>query len=151
MMKLIDYTKTKKIVASMFVLTSCLVVTACQHSGSYDLPAEHIPEPAGTRHNVLFSMQATKGEQYKYLLDKSSWYGTSTSLSPDGQHQVEWMVSQLDKNPYTVYVEPSGNHRIDETRRMALIEYFDLQGLGDAENFVIVSAYPFESVRADQE
>lgn len=151
MMKLTDYTKTKKIITSMFVLTSCLVVTACQHSGSYDLPAEHIPEPAGTRQNVLFSMQATKAEQYKYLLDRSSWYGSSTSLSPDGQHQVEWMVGQLDKNPYTVYVEPSGIHQVDKQRREALVEYFDLQGHGDADNFVIVSAHPFDTVKVEQE
>ena len=150
MMNINTPSKPNKVFASLFVVFSCIVMSACQHSGSYDLPAEYIPEPAGTRQNVAFSMQATKGEQFKYLLGNGSWYADSISLSPEGQNQVEWMVENLDTNPYTVFVEPSGDHDIDENRREALIEYFDLQGIEDSENFVVVSAHPFKSDRVEE-
>lgn len=121
------------------VLGAGALLTGCQHSGSYDLPHGQIPYPAGTSQSVAFNMQASKGESTKYILYSNRFISNTTYLSPKGQAQVEWMVENIANNPYPVIIEPSGNPRIDEARRAALVDYFSLQGIPDSENFVVVT------------
>ncbi len=122
------------------VLVAGVFLAGCQHSGSYDLPHGYIPKPAGTSQSIAFNMQAAKGEAYKYVLHTNRFVSNTTYLSPTGQRQVEYMVQNISTNPYPVIIEPSGNPQIDEARRVALVDYFSLQGIYDAENFVVVTS-----------
>ncbi|MDX1971104.1 MAG: hypothetical protein SFY68_01095 [Candidatus Sumerlaeia bacterium] len=131
------------------LFTGCFLLTGCQHSGDYDLPHGYIPKPAGTSSGVIFNMQASKGEQNNFVLTSNRFIADRITLSPKGQKQVDWMVRNIDQNAYKVIVEPTGDSSLDEARRKALVDYFTLQGIEDAENIIVLSTVPFDFIPAE--
>ncbi len=123
---------------ALAAVASVSFLAGCQHSGSYDLPARYIPEPAGTRQAVLLEMQATKGERGDFVVYNYAWVPGETVLGDYGQRQVRELVPRIPREPFPLLIEPSGDSKLDHARREALVEHLLIQGIEDAEAVVVV-------------
>lgn len=131
-------------------LAAVVALAGCQHSGSYDLPARQIPEPAGTRGEVLFGMQETKAERADFVIHSHEWVPGSVTLGDFGQRHVEGLVARIPTEPFPVVVVASGDANLDKARREALVEHLLIAGIADAESVVVVGRAPKGGMRGEE-
>lgn len=137
-------------ISAAAAVAAVVAIAGCQHSGSYDLPAGAIPEPPGTRQGVLLAMQETKAERADFVIHSHEWVPGSVTLGDFGQRHVAALVDRIPVEPFPVLVETSGDAKLDKARREALVEYFLIRGIQDADAAVLVGKAPAAGMRGDE-
>ncbi len=110
----------------------------CQHMGNYELPARSIPQPVGTQTNVIMQVQATKAEREDFYVYLYEWVPGAVTLNATGQRHVSSLVSRIGSEPFPIVIETSEDAGLDSQRQEALAEYLAVQGIGDANDIVVV-------------
>lgn len=135
--------------AAGLAFAAALSLAGCQHTGSYDLPAEFIPEPAGTRQAVILGMQETRAERTDFVVYDYEWVPGAVVLGDFGQRHVAALAPRMPVEPFPVLVQTSGDANLDKARREALVEYFLLQGVQDADAAVVVGKAPVQGMTGE--
>ncbi len=109
------------ILTAMFGMT-LLAVPAC-HSGlagcdCRDIDKGAIPQPAGTFTCQWTDAQTTRAAADKFVIYRYEWI--EGKLSPFGERHIPEIAHQLPLVPWPVVVEPSGDAKLDQERRLAV-------------------------------
>ena len=69
-----------------------------------------------------FMRREARADQDKFVIYQYEWSADVTKLTPSGQGHVAQIAQPLCQVPFPVVIEPSSDRRVDESRRMAVLE-----------------------------
>jgi hypothetical protein len=99
------------------------VVTAiCGCHTCNDIVPGAIPQPNGTYACQWAHAEKARADQDKFVIYQYEWSADVTKLTPSGQGHVAQIAQGLSQTPFPVVIEPSSDGRVDESRRMAVLE-----------------------------
>jgi len=102
------------------VLLTVAAVSGC-HSCN-DIAPGAIPQPNGTYACQWAHAERGRAAQDNFVIYQYEWSADVTKLTPSGQGHVAQMAQTLFQVPFPVVIEPSSDRRLDEARRMAVLE-----------------------------
>ncbi len=95
----------------------------CQHPGCCnDITPGAIPQPNGTYACQWMHAEMGRAEQDKFVIYQYEWAADGTKLTPAGQEHLARIVPRLPQVPFPIVIECSSDKRVDETRRLAVLE-----------------------------
>ena len=104
----------------ILVLLTVAAVSGC-HSCN-DIAPGAIPQPNGTYACQWAHAERGRAAQDNFVIYQYEWSADVTKLTPSGQGHVGQMAQALCQVPFPVVIEPSSDRRLDEARRMAVLE-----------------------------
>jgi len=102
------------------VLFVAAALSGC-HSCNDIVPGA-IPQPSGTYVCQWTHAQKTRADQDQFVIYQYEWSADATKLTPSGQRHVAQIAQGLCQAPFPVVIEPSSDSRVDESRRIAVLE-----------------------------
>ncbi len=117
------------------------VIPACaQPHGAEcrDIPKDAIPPPPGTYVCQWTAAEATRAEADKFVFYQYEWQRDKAQLGPFGQRHAAQVSARLPCVPYPVVIEPSGDAKLDESRRQAILQMLAGEGLSVPAKRVIL-------------
>ena len=81
----------------------------------YRSPTERMPASGLMRREA-------RADQDNFVIYQYEWSADVTKLTPSGQGHVAQIAQGLCQVPFPVVIEPSSDRRVDESRRMAVLE-----------------------------
>ena len=87
-----------------------------------DITPGAIPQPNGTYACQWVHAEKARADQDKFVIYQYEWSADGTKLTPSGQGHVAQIAQGLCQVPFPVVIEPSSDRRVDESRRMAVLE-----------------------------
>ena len=103
----------------------CLVALFAAASGCRscnDIVPGAIPQPAGTYDCQWAHAEKARADQDKFVIYQYEWSADGTRLTQSGQDHVAVIARQICQAPFPVLVEASPDRRLDESRRIAILE-----------------------------
>lgn len=101
----------------------------------------HPTSPLGTSVNSWLEEHAARAEANDFTIYLTEWYMGGCDLGPYGLHHLSDIVRRLPEVPFPVVIEPHLDADVNEKRRILIVNALTSQGIGDAEQRVVVS-YP---------
>ncbi len=87
-----------------------------------DIAPGAIPQPNGTYACQWVHAEKARADQDKFVIYQYEWSADGTKLTPSGQGHVAQIAQGLCQVPFPIVIEPSSDPRVDESRRMAVLE-----------------------------
>ena len=106
-------------------------VSGCHdgHDGSCkDIPCGAIPQPNGEYLCQWTNSERARAGQDSYVVYQYEWSAEPVKLTTTGQEHVACMAHVLGQTPYPVIIDPSPDGRLNELRRIAVIEALAASG-----------------------
>ncbi|MGO8746610.1 MAG: hypothetical protein ACLQNE_11535 [Thermoguttaceae bacterium] len=103
-----------------------------------DIVPGAIPQPNGTYACQWMHAEMARADQDKFVIYQYEWSADVAKLTPFGQRHVAQIVQRLCQVPCPVVIEPSSDQRVDESRRMAVLEALASHGAPVASDRVIL-------------
>jgi hypothetical protein len=88
-----------------------------------------IPAPPGTYVCQWTAAEATRAEADKFVFYQYEWQRDKAQLGPFGQRHAAQISARLPCVPYPVVIEPSDDAKLDESRRLAMLQALACEGL----------------------
>lgn len=107
-------------------------------TGMYRVP---VAPPAGYSLRQWNSAQVARGEMQKLFILPHEWYLGGTSLGPAGRRHLDRLVRVLLDGSGSIYLEPSGDVKLDQARFHAIVGDLKRYGISDPARRVAL-AYP---------
>ena len=111
---------TSQLCRIILVLFIVVAVSGC-HSCN-DIAPGAIPQPSGTYVCQWAHAERGRAAQDNFVIYQYEWSADVTKLTPSGQGHVAQIAQSLCQVPFPVVIEPSSDRRLDEARRMAVLE-----------------------------
>ena len=96
------------------------VVSGC-HTCNNITPGA-IPQPNGTYACQWVHAERARAAQDNFVIYHYEWSADVTKLTPSGQGHVAQIAQAMCQVPFPVVIEPSSDRRLDDLRRMAVLE-----------------------------
>jgi hypothetical protein len=116
--------------ATLLVLT--IPVFGCHdgHDASTckDIPCGAIPQPNGEYLCQWTNSERARAGQDRYVVYQYEWSAEPAKLTTAGQEHVVCMARDLGQVPYSIVIDPSPDARLNELRRVAVIEALAASG-----------------------
>jgi hypothetical protein len=103
-----------------WVLFIAAAVSGCRTCN--DIAPGAIPQPNGTYACQWAHEERGRAAQDNFVIYQYEWSADVTKLTPFGQRHVAQIAQSLCQAPFSVVIEPSSDRRLDEARRMAVLE-----------------------------
>jgi hypothetical protein len=87
-----------------------------------------IPAPPGTYVCQWTAAEATRAEADKFVFYQYEWERDKAQLGPFGQRHAAQVAERLPCVPYPVVIEPSDDGKLDESRRLAILQALACEG-----------------------
>jgi len=81
-----------------------------------------VPPPAGTYDCQWVHAERALAAQDNFVIYQYEWSADGTKLTPSGQEHVAQIGRTLCAAPFPIVIEPSSDRRVDEWRRMAVLD-----------------------------
>jgi hypothetical protein len=92
------------------------------HKSCNDIPPGAIPQPNGTYACQWMHEERARAGQDKFVIYQYEWAADGTKLTPFGQEHLAKIAQGLPQVPFPVVIEPSADDRVNESRRLAVLE-----------------------------
>ncbi len=93
-----------------------------------DIPMRAIPANPGTYVCQWTAAEATRAEADKFIFYQYEWQRDKAQLGPFGQRHAAQVAARLPCVAYPVVVEPSDDAKLDESRRLAILQALACEG-----------------------
>lgn len=90
--------------------------------GCQDITPGAIPQPSGTYLCQWNHAETARAAQDKFVIYQYEWSADGTKLTPFGQEHVGRIAQALPQVCFPVVIEPVSDPRLNEIRRMAVLE-----------------------------
>ena len=87
-----------------------------------DITPGAIPQPNGTYACQWIHAQKARADQDKFVIYQYEWAADGVKLTPSGQEHLAKIAQELPQVPFPVVIEPSSEQRVNESRRLAVME-----------------------------
>jgi uncharacterized membrane protein YgcG len=107
------------------ILLTLATTAGCCHTGQKpcnDIPPGAIPQPNGTYTCQWIHAEMARAEQDKFVIYQYEWSADNTKLTPLGREHLAAIAQGLPQVPFPVVIEPSCDERVNESRRLAVLE-----------------------------
>ena len=96
----------------------------CQngHKACNDITPGAIPQPNGTYLCQWNHAETARADQENFVIYQYEWSADGTKLTPFGQEHLARIAQGLPQVCFPVVIEPSADPRLNEIRRMAVLE-----------------------------
>ncbi len=111
---------TFRLCGACLVLFAVTAIFGC-HTCNEITPGA-IPQPNGTYDCQWIHAQRTRAAQDNFVIYDYEWSADVTKLTPFGQGHVSQIAQAACHVPFPIVIEPSSDRRLDELRRMAVLE-----------------------------
>jgi hypothetical protein len=120
-----------RIAATGVSLLALLGITACAPHGleCRDIPHGAIPPPAGTYACQWNNAEMDRAARDQFVIYRYEWQRGKAELNSFGEKHLPQIAEQFACAPYPVVVEPSGDIRLDESRRGAITQLIAIHGV----------------------
>jgi hypothetical protein len=109
-----------------------------------------MPEPLGQHVNRFCSVQIANAIPTRFIFFPNEWYMGGHELGPMGSQHLLAVAHASPKANYPIVVEASGNHMLDEARRIQLVMELQQHGMQDAGHRVVVNLPSGAGLRGEQ-
>ncbi len=111
----------------LWLILATLAANAGCHSGPEpgscnDITPGAIPQPNGTYTCQWIHGEAARANQDNFVISQYEWSADGTRLTQFGQEHLARIAQGLSQVPFPVVIEPSCDQRVDESRRMAVLQ-----------------------------
>jgi uncharacterized membrane protein YgcG len=110
--------------SALWLLLLALAACGCQ-SGQKpcnDITPGAIPQPNGTYACQWIHAETARADQDNFVVYQYEWSADATKLTQFGLEHVARIAQGLSQTAYPVVIERSADQRLDEIRRMAVLE-----------------------------
>ena len=87
-----------------------------------DITPGAIPQPNGTYTCQWIHGETARANQDNFVIYQYEWDADGMRLTPFGQEHLARIAQGLSQVPFPVVIEPSCDPRVNESRRMAVLE-----------------------------
>src|SRR5262245_7723648 len=98
-----------------------------------------LPAPNGDHVRAFQNLQVTKADAADFVFYTNEW--RELELGPFGEKHLAKVLRNLPGTPYPVVLQPEEDRKLNEARKLVMINYLARGGITDAPNRVLI-AYP---------
>ncbi len=113
------------------------------------LPAT-VPEPLGATVNGVFKVQANLAYADHFVIYEMEWKGLTAELSPYGRFHILEMARRWGTTPAPIVIEVNLDDKVNEQRRMTVVNALAKTGVPDPERRVVVGFSRAEGLFGDE-
>ena len=109
----------------LWLLLSMLAAAGCTHNepkGCNSIPPGAIPQPNGTYLCQWNHAETARANQDNLVIYQYEWTAEGTRLTAFGQEHLARITQKLPQVCFPVVIEPCSDQRLNEIRRLALLE-----------------------------
>ena len=102
-----------------------MAVAGCCQNGQgpcNDITPGAIPQPNGTYLCQWNHAETARADQDNFVIYQYEWSADGTKLTPFGQEHLARIAQGLPQVCFPVVIEPASDQRLNETRRLAVLE-----------------------------
>lgn len=136
---------------ALFLLSALISANGCKsgHPGRKtgsllnqrpDMETGALPQPHGTVVKGFQKVQADKAEVDDFVIYVNEWFMGGVELGPFGQSHLEQIGQRWPHVPFPVILQNSGDKKLDQVRRLKVIETLTAAGITDAVQRVRVGS-----------
>jgi hypothetical protein len=110
---------------ALWLILCALTANAGCHNGPEpcnDIAPGAIPQPNGTYACQWIHGERARADQDNFVIYEYEWAADGRNLTTFGQQHVARIAQGLTQVPFPVVIEPSSDQRVNEGRRMAVLE-----------------------------
>ncbi len=106
------------------VLLTVAVAGCCQNGQGpcNDITPGAIPQPNGTYLCQWNHAETARADRDNFVIYQYEWSADATKLTPFGQEHLARIAQGLPQVCFPVVIEPTSDQRLNETRRLAVLE-----------------------------
>ncbi|MGO9108435.1 MAG: hypothetical protein ACLP9L_04305 [Thermoguttaceae bacterium] len=110
--------------ASWLILLALAFSGCCQsgHKPCEDIPPGAIPQPNGTYDCQWIHAETARADRDNFVIYQYEWSADGTKLTQFGQEHVARIAQGLSQVCFPVVIEPVSDQRLNEIRRLAVLE-----------------------------
>ena len=142
---------TARLKSAIFAMAALAVagISACASHGieCRDIPKGAIPPPAGTYMCQWNNAEIDRAARDQFVVYRYEWQRDKSELNSFGEKHLPLIAERFACAPYPVVVEPSGDSRLDESRRNAIAQAIATHGVDVPADRVVLGRSEAEGLQ----
>lgn len=110
---------------ALWLVSFTMAVSGCHNEPKRcnDIPPGAIPQPNGTHVCQWNHAETARADQDNFVVYQYEWSADGTKLTQFGQEHLARIAQGLPQVCFPVVIEPVSDQRLNEIRRMAVLEW----------------------------